>query len=80
MHTMVERAEVIEMLEESIQALPGSAANTPLGDLDGWDSMGMVIFVELVAQKTRAKIAVHEVRACTSVDELVLLIRRMADA
>ena len=80
MHTMVERAEVVAMLEESIQALPGSAASTPLGDLDGWDSMGMVIFVELVAKKTSAKIAVHEVRACTSVDELVLLIRRTVGA
>ncbi len=72
---MIELGQVVAMIEEATQAIPGSVAtDCRLGDLSGWDSMGLVIFIELVQNETGAQLAVHELRACASPAELVTLI------
>ncbi len=41
---MVSVSQVALMIEEAIQAVPGSVDDSiRLGNLDGWDSMGLVI-------------------------------------
>ncbi len=77
---MLAREEMEALLEEAVQALPGAAAGVALAELEGWDSMGMVLFVELVLQRTGATLAVHDVRACESVDDLVALVGRAEPA
>ena len=59
------------------QAIPGSvAAAAALGDLSGWDSMGLVIFIELVQNRTGVQLAVHDLRACAHPADLLELIDR----
>lgn len=69
------------LIEEAIQALPGSVGGeTQLGNLDGWDSMGLVIFIELVQERTGAVLAVHDLRACASPADVSVLIGRVLSA
>ena len=73
--------DVSAMIEEAIQAVPGSVeVTTQLGNLDGWDSMGLVIFIELVQDRTGAELAVHDLRACATPDEVGALIERVLSA
>lgn len=77
----IESAELSALIEEAVQALPGSVqADTDLGTLDGWDSMGLVIFIELVQSKTGVELAVHDLRACSRPTEIVALIDGAASA
>jgi hypothetical protein len=70
--------ELNAMIEEATQALPGSvSAATDLGSLDGWDSMGLVIFIELAQSRTGLEIAVHDLRACSRPPEIAALLERM---
>ncbi|MCB9913921.1 MAG: hypothetical protein H6828_02085 [Planctomycetes bacterium] len=70
-------ADVCAMIEEAVQAVPGSVGEaTVLGNLDGWDSMGLVIFIELTQDRAGAELAVHELRACQSPAEVAALIER----
>jgi hypothetical protein len=72
---MLELSDVTAMIEEATQALPGSvSAATDLGSLDGWDSMGLVIFIELVQSRTGTELAVHDLRACSLAPEVLSLI------
>lgn len=74
---MIELGQVVSMIEEATQAIPGSVAtDCRLGDLSGWDSMGLVIFIELVQNETGVQLAVHELRACAIPAELVTLIEK----
>lgn len=71
----IELSDLTALIEEAVQALPGSVApDTDLGTLDGWDSMGLVIFIELVQTKTGVELAVHDLRACSRPPEVVALI------
>ncbi len=71
----IELHELTALIEEAVQALPGRVApDTDLGTLDGWDSMGLVIFVELVQQRTGVELAVHDLRACSTPPEIAALI------
>ncbi|HIG11925.1 MAG: hypothetical protein ABGY71_11345 [bacterium] len=72
---MVSVSQVALMIEEAIQAVPGSVDDSiRLGNLDGWDSMGLVIFIELVKEKAGAELSVHGLRACGSCADVQQLI------
>jgi len=74
---MIDLARVVSMIEEATQAIPDSVdPECTLGDLGGWDSMGLVIFIELVQNETGVQLAVHELRACATPGELVALIQK----
>jgi acyl carrier protein len=71
----LELSELTALIEEAVQALPGRVApDTNLGTLDGWDSMGLVIFIELVQSRTGVELAVHDLRACATPPEVAALI------
>jgi hypothetical protein len=73
--------ELLPLIEEAVQAMPGSVkADTDLGTLDGWDSMGLVIFIELVQGRTGVELAVHDLRACSTAPEVLALISGTAPA
>lgn len=77
----IEIAELTALIEEAVQALPGSVEpDTDLGGLDGWDSMGLVIFIELVQTKTGVELAVHDLRACSRPPEVAALIHGASPA
>ena len=62
---MIELETVAKLIEEATQSLPGAVgADTQLGALDGWDSMGMVVFMGLVREQSGVELTVHELRAC----------------
>ncbi len=72
-------AQLTPLIEEATQALAGSVnAQTDLGTLDGWDSMGLVIFIELAQSQLGVELAVHDLRACTRPGEILGLIERVA--
>jgi len=71
----LELSDLTALIEEAVQALPGRVApDTDLGTLDGWDSMGLVIFIELVQSRTGVELAVHDLRACSRPPEVAALI------
>jgi acyl carrier protein len=77
----IELSNLTALIEEAVQGLPGSVGpDTDLGSLDGWDSMGLVIFIELVQTKTGVELAVHDLRACTRPPEVAALIEEAARA
>lgn len=78
---MLTQAELHALIEEATQALPGTVSpKTELGTLDGWDSMGLVIFIELVQSKAGVELSVHDLRACGKPDEVLSLIHKVAAA
>jgi acyl carrier protein len=74
--------KTVEMIEEATQALPGAVApEAPLGGLDGWDSMGMVIFLGLVKEEFEVELKVHDLRACANCHEVrELILRAVAES
>lgn len=76
MEKTISQEWVIATLEEATQSLPGAiAAETDLSGLDGWDSMGMVMFMGIVAEEHEVELSVHDLRTCTRASELFELIR-----
>lgn len=56
---------VMQILEEATQSLPGTVErDCDLRTLDGWDSMGMVMFMGLLDERAGVELTVHELRAC----------------
>ena len=71
--------QLTPLIEEATQAMAGSvSADTDLGTLDGWDSMGLVIFIELAQSQLGVELAVHDLRACTRPAEILALVERVA--
>jgi acyl carrier protein len=78
---MIEQNELNAMIEEATQALPGRvSAESELGALNGWDSMGLVIFIDLVHAKTGVELQVHDLRACARPPDILALIRKSTAA
>lgn len=64
-------ARVRAMLEEATQADPGTLGpNQVLKELEGWDSLGVVMFIGLVLEHLGVEISVHEIRECARVSDL----------
>ncbi len=73
----LETTDVARMVEEATQSVAGSVEpDVELGTLDGWDSMGLVIFVELVRERVAVELAVHDLRACATCADVRDLIER----
>jgi acyl carrier protein len=74
-------ARVREMLEEATQAEPGSLSSAQvLKELEGWDSLGVVMFIGLVLEHFALEISVHEIRDCVTVAELEARLAKLAEA
>ncbi len=63
---------VVELLEEATQAIAGTIEpDCDLRTLDGWDSMGMVMFMGLSNEHLRVELTVHELRSAATPLDLV---------
>ncbi len=68
-------AKVRALLEESTQAAVGSLEPSQvLKELEGWDSLGVVMFIGLVLEHLGIELAVHEIRECLLVSDLEALV------
>ncbi len=63
--------EVVPLLEEATQSVPGKLSGVDaLTGISGWDSMGMVMFMGLVRDRTGTELTVQELRTCETVAAL----------
>lgn len=61
----MELREIITALEDATQTLPGQIdADTDLVSVSGWDSMGVVSFVELMGEACRIELQAEAVAQC----------------
>ncbi len=68
-------SKVRAMLEESTQAAAGSLESSQvLKELDGWDSLGVVMFIGLVLEQLSVELSVHELRDCARIADLEALV------
>lgn len=66
---------IIEAIETATQAEPGSLAESAkLPGLNGWDSLGIVSFIEEVLENCGVELPVDDVLECTTVHELVEMV------
>ena len=73
--------QIVTLLEMSIQAPPGSIRpESSLQELNGWDSMGMVMFVGEAFDRIRAEVGVDDLQTCVTVRDLVALVSRKVPA
>jgi acyl carrier protein len=78
---MLAIADIASMIEEAIQAVPGTVdESTNLGSLTGWDSMGLVIFIELTQERAGKALAVHDLRACANCADVLRAIEAAASS
>ncbi len=74
-------SQVRALLEESTQAAAGSLeSGQVLKELDGWDSLGVVMFIGLVLEQLAVELSVHEIRECARVADLEALVAARAGA
>jgi hypothetical protein len=68
---------ICRILEEAAAAEPGSVhPSTALGEIDGWDSMGVVFFLgEAALHWPQVRIASDDVAACRTVADLARLVQ-----
>lgn len=63
---------IIEAIETAIQAEPGSLPESAkLLGLNGWDSLGIVSFIEEVLKNFGIELLVDDVLECATVQDLV---------
>ena len=61
----MEIKDIITALEDATQTLPGQIdADTDLVSVSGWDSMGVVSFVELIGEACRVELEAEAVGRC----------------
>lgn len=62
---------VLDLLEEATQSPEQSlASDQELGSLEGWDSLGMVMFIGLVKQNFSVELSVHDLRESKTAGDL----------
>lgn len=75
MQRQLSKQAIIEALETAIQAEPGSISESAkLLGLNGWDSLGIVSFIEEVLQNFGVQVLVDDVLECATVHELVEMV------
>lgn len=75
MHRQPSRQAIITAIETAIQAEPGSLTESAkLPDLNGWDSLGIVSFIEEVLGRFGVQLPVDDVLECATVNELVEMV------
>ena len=71
----------LELLEEATQADPGTLGEgLALKEMEGWDSMGMVLFIGLVQEHLQVELSVHDLRESATVAELCSRVEALAQA
>lgn len=69
--TTVETTDIAALLEEATMSDEGAIApEASLPDMEGWDSMGMVMFISLVTEKYGVELSAHDIRECTTAEAL----------
>jgi len=67
--TLLQRT--LDLLEEATNAAPGTLAGDPvLRDMEGWDSMGMVMFIGLVQRELGIELSVYDLHESRTVADL----------
>jgi acyl carrier protein len=70
----------MELLEEATQSPEGSLESAhALEAVDGWDSMGAVMFLGLVREHFELELSVYDLRDCATIGELTGRIERKLD-
>lgn len=70
---------VLALIEEATQAEPGSVTTAvALAQLDGWDSMGIVMFLGELDDKLHVDLTADDLQPCVTVADLVALVLRHA--
>ena len=71
----------LELLEEATQA---EAGDTPQGqvlkEMEGWDSMGMVLFIGLVTEHLGVELSVHDLRESATAADLCGRVEALSDS
>lgn len=68
---------VLRFVEEATQSPAGAVgASTRLTDLSGWDSLGIVLFMDLVRGTLGVQLSVNDVQPCATPVELAAAIAR----
>jgi acyl carrier protein len=76
----VSASDVHAWIEESLLMDPGTlAADSRLGDLDGWDSLAHVSFLELAREHGGLALSVEDLRTCATARDLALAVCRRAE-
>jgi acyl carrier protein len=71
--------QTVALLEEATLSTPGQVQEgTSLAGLDGWDSMGMVVFMGLVKEQLGVELVVHDLRGCETPVEVRALVKKVA--
>lgn len=72
MESKPDRKSIIEAIETATQAEPGSISElAKLQGLSGWDSLGIVGFMQVVLDNFGIELSVDDVLECATVNELV---------
>ncbi|MBJ01934.1 MAG: hypothetical protein CMK00_03590 [Planctomycetes bacterium] len=71
--------QTVSMLEEATLSNPGAvSSDSSLAQLDGWDSMGMVVFMGLVKEQLGVELVVHDLRGCATPAAVRELVEKVA--
>ncbi len=68
---------LITAIEDATQSLPGKVRpDMALQGMEGWDSLGMVSFISLVAERHGVELAVEDLQECATVTDLLDMLQR----
>lgn len=75
------RTRALALLEEATQAEENALdEQLVLQGLEGWDSMGMVMFIGLVSEQLGVDLSVHDLRESVTVADLIGCVEKKAGA
>lgn len=78
--TDVASQSIVELLEEATLSDPGAInAEESLHEVEGWDSMGMVMFISLVGERYGVELTVHDLRECSTAEALAARIGELVE-
>jgi acyl carrier protein len=73
-------SDVHAWIEESLLMDPGTLADSSrLADLDGWDSLAHVSFLELAREHAGLALSVEDLSTCTTARDLAIAVCRRAE-
>lgn len=71
---------LITDIEDATQSLPGLfGPDAVLETVEGWDSLGMALFIGIVAERTGVELAIEDLQECTTVRDLQAMLERKGD-
>jgi acyl carrier protein len=78
---MVTKADTLRLLDEMLNLPAGSVTGGErLGDLDGWDSLSVLVFIAHVDKAFGVPLPGGRVAQCKTVDELCALVHEATSA